>query len=307
MAEKPEAWRTAVHLAGVGFVGCALSAAQFWIVLTALLTGKVLVAVVVCTLVAAIMVSLLAGFAGMARPFAPLTRRARGRWAWAGGVYAFGTVGVIAAIAAEPGLDGLSRSNLLFPWGGACCALAAGFFLPGARTRWAALGLTVALAAGLGYHAWSAAQPPTLNEWLTANRVDRALLRVGEPPTGYTLRVNGAGGHAFGAEYVRPGASAIHLSVEQPGRNARRTDARGCPVPFGETIECADDGSGRQLITYKGTYPRQELRLRQAGLIYTLTLEGRRTDLGAARHILSTLRPATDSELAQLVTLPMSH
>ncbi|GGX20340.1 hypothetical protein GCM10010341_47050 [Streptomyces noursei] len=305
MVKKTEAWRIAVHLAAVGVVGCALTAAQFQVVLVALFADSMLVAIAVFIVVAAVVVSLLAGFAVAAAPFVPLARRMRGRWVWAAGVYAFGTVATVGAAALEPSSGGLSHSLLLFPWGGACYALAAAFFLPSTRTRFATLGVTVALAAGIGYDAWAAAQPPTLDAWLTANRVDRALLRVGEPPTGYTLRINGAGEHTFGAGYERPGAPDLQLAVEHPGQDTRRIDANGCPVPIGETIRCTDDGNGRQLITHKGPYDRQELRLSQAGLIHTVTLAGHPADLPAARRILATLRPATDAELTPLLTLPM--
>ncbi|WP_369355780.1 hypothetical protein [Streptomyces sp. cg2] len=278
---------------------------QYEVVLLALFTSRMLVIVTVCAVVVALAIGLLAAFAVAAAPFAPLARRTRGRWVWAAGVYGFGTAATIGAVALQMKSGGIDRSGLLFPLGGACYALAAAFFLPGARMRLATFGATVALAAGVGYDAWASAQPPTLGTWLTANHVDRALLRVGDPPRGYTLRINGAGEHTFGAQYERPGTPDLNLSVEHQGQDTRRTDARGCPVPIGEAIECTDDGDGRQLIAHKGTYEHQELRLRQGGLISTVTVDGRTTDLSAARHILSTLRPATDAELGPLLDLPM--
>ncbi|MCK7624306.1 hypothetical protein MUU72_14545 [Streptomyces sp. RS10V-4] len=305
MDQKPAAWRTAVHLAAVGIIGCAVTSVQFEAVLVALLTGRSAVIAAVCTAAVAVTISLLAGFAGPARPFVPLTRRARGRWYWAAGVYAFGTAGTVGALVLGSGPEGLSHSWLLAPWGGACYALAAAFFLPHRRTRLATTGAAVALAAALGYGTWAAAQPPTLDAWLTANSVDRALLRVGEPPAGYTLRVGGADEHTFGARYTHPGSPDLRLVVQHPGQDTRRADARGCPVPFGDPVACTDDGDGRQLITYEGAYPTQELRLRRAGLVHIVTLEGHHGDLPAARRILATLRPAKDSELTPLVALPM--
>ncbi|MEW1656584.1 hypothetical protein [Streptomyces sp. NPDC093707] len=278
---------------------------QYEAVLIAFFSGRVLVAVAVFAIAAALVVGLLAGFARAAAPFVPFTRRWRGRWAWAAGVYASGTVATIGAVALAPEPGGLSHSVLLFPWGGAWYALAAACFLPSARMRLATLGVGVVLAAGVGYGAWASAQPPTLDEWLAANGVDRALLRVGEPPAGYTLRVNGAAEDSFGAQYERPGAPDLHLAVQHPGQDTRRTDASGCPVPVGEVIECTDDGDGRRLITRRGPYEHRELRLRQAGLTYTVTFEGRTVDLSAARRILTTLRPATTAELTPLLTRPM--
>jgi hypothetical protein len=58
-------------------------------------------------------------------------------------------------------------------------------------------------------------------------------------------------------------------------------------------------------VTFVGSYEHQELRLRRDAIVYTVTVEGSRTDLSAARHILSTLRPATDTELTGLLELPM--
>lgn len=126
----------------------------------------------------------------------------------------------------------------------------------------------------------------------------RALLRVGEAPTGYVLRGNGASASGFGADYERPGAAGLHLAVARPDQDTRRTDAHGCPVLSGITVTCTDDGGGRELVTYDGFTEWRELRLRRGGLVHTVSLSDRPTDLTAARHVLSTLRPATNAELS---------
>jgi hypothetical protein len=215
-----------------------------------------------------------------------------------------GTVGALGAVAVNQKINDLENRLLLYPVAGVCYALAAAFFVPGTRARLTTLGAAAVLAAGGGYAAWHAAQPPTLDEWITANGVDRALLRVGDPPPGYTLAGVGASGDGFGADYEKPGSGGLHLGVERIGHDTRRVDSRGCPVPFGETIRCTDDGDGRQLVTYEDGYERQELRLRRDGLVVTVTVTGSHADLSAARH-LSTLRPAADAELAGLLERPM--
>ncbi|MEU8998718.1 hypothetical protein AB0C95_28480 [Streptomyces caniferus] len=305
MVGKKEAGRTAAHLAAVGLVGCALTAVQFQAVLTALFVHGATALVVVLAVGPPLAVALLAGLGVSARPVVPLTRRARGLWGWATFVYALGTLGVLAATMLNRQVNSAGNVFLLYPAGGICYALAAALLVPGTRTRLTAAALAVALAAGGSYVSWQAVQPPTLDEWIGANGVDRALLRVGEPPAGYTLDARGASAEGFGAGYLRPGASELHLTVERIGRDTRRVDARGCPVPVGEVVHCADDGGGRQLVTYEGDYERRELRLRRSGLVHTVTVQGRPADLSAARHILSTLRPATDTELAGLLKLPM--
>lgn len=306
MGRKTEAGRLVAHLAAVAFIGCVLTAVQFQAVLIALFADSTAALVAVLVVGAALGMASLAALATSVRGFVPLTRRARGRWVWAAGVYACGTAGAVAAVAANLHDDGLHLTVLLYPWGGVCHALGAAFFLPGTRARPAALAAAALLAAGGSYLAWDAAQPPTLAEWLTANGVDRALLRVGEPPSGYALEDVGASDSGFGATYVRPGAPELHLSVERIGHDTRRTDARGCPVPFGGTIHCSDDGDGRQLIAYGGDYERRELRLRRNGLVHTVTVQGNgRAGLSAARHLLTTLRPATDAELTPLLDRPM--
>ncbi|AKA08381.1 hypothetical protein SAZ_02185 [Streptomyces noursei ZPM] len=135
--------------------------------------------------------------------------------------------------------------------------------------------------------------------------MDRALLRVGEAPTGYVLRGNGASASGFGADYERPGAAGLHLAVARPDQDTRRTDAHGCPVLPGVTVTCTDDGGGRELVTYDGFTEWRELRLRRGGLVHTVSLSDRPTDLTAARHVLSTLRPATNAELSPLCDQPM--
>lgn len=306
MVRKLAAGRLFAHLAAVAFVGCVLTAVQFQAVLIALFADRTAALVGVLVVGPALGMASLAALATSARAFVPVTRRARGRWAWAAGVYACGTAGAVAAVAANVRDDGLPLTVLLHPWGGLWYALGAAFFLPGARTRLATLAAAVLLAAGGSYLVWEAAQPPTLPEWLTANGVDRALLRVGDPPSGYALDDVGASESSFGATYTRPGAPDLHLSVERIGHDTRRSDARGCPVPFGETIHCSDDGDGRQLVSYEGDYKRRDLRLRRNGLVLTVTVEGSgRTGLAGARHLLTTLRPATDAELTPLLDRPM--
>ncbi|UKY47589.1 hypothetical protein [Streptomyces inhibens] len=305
MIPRNEVGPVVAHLAAIWCVGCVLTAVQFQAALIALFAGGAPTTAAVLFIAVSLSVALFAGVGATARPVVPLTRRARGLWGWAAGVYALGTAGILGAVAVLQQADGLKSSVLLYPSGGVCYAVAAAFFLPGARARLAALGAAAVFAAGATYAAWEAAQPPTVDEWLTANGVDRALLRVGDPPSGYTLRALGASGDGFGADYERTGSAALHLDVARIGHDTRRADARGCPVPFGETIHCRDDGEGRQLVAYEGDYERQELRLRRNGLVHTVTMKGSRAELTAARHILSTLGPATEADLKGLLTAPM--
>ncbi|MFI6285752.1 hypothetical protein ACIBCM_13515 [Streptomyces sp. NPDC051018] len=286
------------HLVGVGAVGCFLTGVQFVAVVIGLVSDDAEPPVAALVAVMPFAVSLLAGFALSARSLVPLTRRARGLWIWAAAVYGLGTAGAIGAAAVHFRVyDGENDLAALYLSGGVCYALAAAFFLPGTRIRAAALATAAALAVGGGYVSWQAAQPPTPDEWIADNRVDRALLRVGEPPTGYVLQSVGASEDGFGATYTRPGSPDLHLGVERSGADTRRRDAQGCPVPFGVPIRCTDDGDGRQLVTYGGSAVRQELVLRRDGLAHTVTIDGNEADLPGARHILLTLRPATDGEL----------
>jgi hypothetical protein len=263
------------------------------ILLTAAVVGGVMV-----TLAAAAFAGL--GFAF--RTIMPLLYRARGRWAWTAGVYVLGTIGAFGAGAVNFKINRWEGGDWLYPVGGACYALAATFLLPGIRVRLCALGAAAALAIGGSYAAWSAAQPPALDEWITANGVDRALMQVGGPPPGYTLRVVGASAVDFRARYEGPRSVRLHLGVERSGHDTPRIDASGYPVL---PIRVKDDGGGRQLVTYESGYEYQDLRLRRDGLVYTVTMERFHGHLSAARHILSTIRPATDTELGDLVELPM--
>ncbi|AIA00875.1 hypothetical protein [Streptomyces noursei] len=58
-------------------------------------------------------------------------------------------------------------------------------------------------------------------------------------------------------------------------------------------------------MTYDGFTEWRELRLRRGGLVHTVSLSDRPTDLTAARHVLSTLRPATNAELSPLCDQPI--
>ncbi|MTE22415.1 hypothetical protein F0L17_25595 [Streptomyces sp. TRM43335] len=306
MTQRKEAGRAVTHLTAVWLVGCVLTSVQLQAVFVALFTGGAVPFTVVLVGVALLAVAVLAWLGTAVRAIVPLTSRARGPWTWAVGVYALGTVGAFGAAVVNFKVNRLEDGLLFCSTGGACYALAAALFLPDTRFRLGALGAAAVLVVGGTYAVRAATQPPTLDEWITANGVDRSMLRVGDPPPGYTLRILGAGEEGFGAEYERSHpARRLHLGVERAGHDPRRVDARGCPVPFGEPIHCADDGGGRQLLTYEGGHEHRELRLRRDGLVYTVTVEGHDTDLSAARHILATLGPATDAELAGLLELPM--
>ncbi|HEX5568584.1 MAG TPA: hypothetical protein VFY14_16945, partial [Streptomyces sp.] len=244
----------AVHLAAVWSVGCALTAFQFFTVIVALFSdnGKVIAAFSVVAVFLG--VAVFAGLGTAVRRFVPLVRRKRGLWMWAAGVYAFGTAAAIVTLVASKRSGGLEFGPLFFPFAGAWYALAAAAFLPSARAHLAALATAAVLAAGWSYAVWDASRPPTLDEWITATGVDRAVLRLGDPPPGHALLSVGASEDGFRARYEGPGSAGLHLEVERAGQGTRRTDARGCPVPLGETIHCTDDGGGRLLVAYESGY-----------------------------------------------------
>lgn len=307
MIGKNDATAVMTHLAAVWLAGCALTVVQFEAVLSALFLGRPVVLAVVPACAVASAAVLLAGLGRAARTVVPLTGRTVGLWGWTAGVYAFGTAGAFAVAVVLHQVGDRANWLVLFPAGGTCHALAAAFALPAARARRTAVAAALVLVAGGAYAAWDATRPPTLDAWLSANRVDRALLRVGDAPPGYTLRVGGASADGFGAHYESTHAPGLDIHVERAGHDiTRRVDARGCPVPFGREIHCGDDGGGRLLIAYGGDHPTRALRLSRDGLVCTVTLSGAGGDgLPAARHVLSTLRPATRAELAALVELPM--
>lgn len=304
-AQREAAGRVLAHLAAVWLVGCIVTGLQWYAAVIALFIGRATLRVAVVVAVVILAVAVFAGLGTTVRTMVPVMRRRRGLWAWAAGVHVLGTCGVFGAAVVNYAIDRMVGDLWLYVVGGACYALAAALFLPGIRIRIGALAAASALAATGSYAAWAASRPPTVEEWITANRVDRALLRVGGPPPGYTLRVLGASEDGFGAEYERAPSARLHLGVARTGHDTRRADAHGCPVPVGQPIRCEDDGGGRQSVRYEGDHEHQELRLRRDGLVYTVAMEGIHTDLSAARHILSTLRPATDAELDSLLERPV--
>ncbi|MFC9267271.1 hypothetical protein ACFTXJ_05815 [Streptomyces zhihengii] len=332
MTRRNDTVPVAVHLVAVWLAGCALSAVQSQAVLVGLFAGSPPWAVGLLAVVAALAVALLAllgrvanvapsarragpaaGQEGLAqdapgarvRAGVPLAAGRAGLWAWAAGVWALGTLGAAAAVVVGYRVDHLETALPVHLAGGACYAVAAALFVPGARVRLGALGTAAALAAGGGWAALDATRPPTLDEWIAANGVDRAMLRLGDPPPGWTVQVLGASEDGFGADYERAGSPRLHLGVARAGQDHRRADAAGCPVPLGDPVVCTDDGGGRLLVAWGGDRPYRELRLDAGGLVHTVTLDGPGADLAAARRILSLLRPATDAELAGLTELPM--
>jgi hypothetical protein len=307
MAQKNEAGRTFIHLAAIGLVGGALLALELQAGLIALFAGGGGAVALVVGVQTCLGVALFAGLGTAARPLVPSTRSAGGLWAWAAGAYVSGTAGAFCLVWVNHRVNDLENVIALFPAVAACYALAAAFFLPGARRRLTTLAATAVFIVGGGCVTWAATRPPTVDQWIADNRVDRDLLRLGDAPPGYTLTGVGAGTSTFGANYERSPSAHLHLEVRRISYVTERTDTSGCPVPRGTPIHCSDDGAGRQSVTYEGWEAgeeHQELRLRSRGLVYIVSPLGTAGDLPAARHILSTLRPATHAELRSLVDLP---
>ncbi|MET9108984.1 hypothetical protein ABZX29_20715, partial [Streptomyces zhihengii] len=243
MTRRNDTVPVAVHLVAVWLAGCALSAVQSQAVLVGLFAGSPPWAAGLLAVVAALAVALLALLGRVAgregpsqhalgahvRAVVPLAAGRAGLWAWAAGVWALGTLGAAAAVVVGYRVDHLETALPVHLAGGACYAVAAALFVPGARVRLGALGTAAALAAGGCWAALDAARPPTLDEWIAANGVDRSMLRLGDPPPGWTVQVLGASEDGFGADYERAGSPRLHLGVARAGRDHRRADAAGCP------------------------------------------------------------------------------
>ncbi|MYV45586.1 hypothetical protein [Streptomyces sp. SID2888] len=82
------------HLAAVWFIGSALTALQFYAVILAGFSGNTAALVITLAVMVPLAVYAFVCLGAAARSIVPLTRRARGLWAWASGVYGLGTAGL---------------------------------------------------------------------------------------------------------------------------------------------------------------------------------------------------------------------
>lgn len=291
---------TASHLFMVWALGTGIFLVLGQLLLLALwggLSGRWLLVLAAAALVSCLP---LASLGRAARGVVPLARTRRGLLAWTSGVFALGTAGTASLVALVwHGPNGApALSTAFYALGGLPYALAAALFHPRRAVRATALTVATAVFGLTAYAGHEAARPPTDQEWLAEARTPAALLRVGDPPPGYTLRTGGATDTSYSATYLRAGHDDISLYVSLPGTGsglAHLGNGQDCGTYPPETVTCTRDGAGRLFLSAPTT-GLHELHLHRADLTLTVLFHTP-ADLPKARHILTTTHPITPNTL----------
>ncbi|MGI5484558.1 hypothetical protein [Streptomyces lavendofoliae] len=244
-------------------------------------------------------VGLLVAVGLSARNLVPLCGSAPRRLGWAVLVFALGTLGVLAGLAAYTGGVHLGGAGTRVALTGLPYAVAAAFFVP---NRWVRLGAAAALAGAVGHGGFlgpAQAQQHQHKAEMARYREHQELLYSGAPPPGMEVSRAEAGPATFGVEYraVRQDDPAyVSLVVRSP-----LMPRAHCPDPVEQGVTCTVDARGemRTVRELPGGLRAVGLTRRHREVEVEVTSQ----TLGepALRRLLDSLRPLTDEELEQLM------
>ncbi|MEU3606422.1 hypothetical protein AB0E83_13345 [Streptomyces sp. NPDC035033] len=244
-------------------------------------------------------VGLLATAAIPVRTVVPLCGTTAQRLGWAVLVFVLGTLGVLAGLAAYlKGVDlGSDGTRLVLT--GVPYAVAAAFFVP---HRWARLGASAVLAAGVVYGALvgpAQAQQRQNEAEVARYRQNPEVLYLGDAPPGMEVSRARVGPAGFGVDYrsLRAGYDLGYVGLTV---RPALTPTPRCPEPGEETVTCTVDAHGEMT----------QIRAFPGGRGVTLTRRHRNAEVSVTsetlpepglRRLLDTLHPLSDTELEQLM------
>ncbi|MCX4545795.1 hypothetical protein [Streptomyces sp. NBC_01565] len=232
-----------------------------------------------------------------ARTLVPMCGSVRGRLGWAVLVFALGTMGVLAGLAAYDWDVPLGNSSTRIALTGVPYAVAAAFFVP---SRWVRVGATAALAAAVAYGGFvgpAQAQQRRHEAQVARYRERPELLYLGDAPPG--MRVSHAQIEAAGfiVDYrpVREGPEFGYVGlVVRPSL----TPMPRCPEPADEAVTCTVDAHGEMLAVRD--FPRLVTLTRRHGK-EEVEVSSQALDEAGLRRLLDTLHPLSDGELETLM------
>ncbi|WP_432170292.1 hypothetical protein [Streptomyces sp. 1222.5] len=291
---------TALHLFLVWATTAAAMPALGFALVVAGWGGGAGAAVPVLVLGGPIMVVLLAMAGLPARTVVPLCGSAGRRVGWAVAVFALGTLGVLAGLAAYSGDVDLGSAGTRIALTGVPYAVAAAFFVP---NPWVRLGAVAALAAGLVYGGFvgpAQARHRHHTAEIARYREHHGLLYLGAAPPGMRVSRAVVGPASFIVDYrpVREGYESgyVGLVVRSPLTRAPR-----CPEPADKGATCTVDAHGvmRVIRRLPGGAVAVTLTRRHHGA--EVEVSSQSLDEPGLRHLLRTLHPLSDTELESLM------
>ncbi|KUN09325.1 hypothetical protein AQI95_05770 [Streptomyces yokosukanensis] len=288
---------TALHLFLVWATTAAVvPALGYGLVLTAW-GGGTGAAVPVLALGVPLLVGLLAIAGIPARTVVPLCGSAPRRLGWAVLIFLLGTLGVLAGLAAYGGDVDLGSAGTRIALTGAPYAVAAALFVP---SRWVRLGALAALAAAVAYGGFvgpAQAQQRRHEADVARYREKPELLDLGAAPPGMQVSHAVVGPASFSVDYrpVREGYELgyVGLVVRSP-----LTPAPRCPEPADKGVTCTVDAHGGMRTVRR--LPREVTLVRRYRNV-EVEVTSQTLDESGLRHLLDTLHPLSDTELAELM------
>ncbi|MFH9087680.1 hypothetical protein [Streptomyces sp. NPDC017673] len=245
-----------------------------------------------------LMVGLLATAGIPARTVVPLCGSMPKRLGWAVVVFALGTLGVLAGLAAYAEKVDLGNASTRIALTGVPYAVAAAFFVP---SRWVRLGALAVLAAGVAYGGFvgpAQAQQRQNEAEVARYREHPELLYLGTAPPGMQLSRAEVGPAYFRVEYrpVQGELGYVDLTVRGP-----LTPAFRCPEPAEKGVTCTVDAYGGMLTVrdFPGSARAVTFIRRHQNVEVEVTSQT--LDEPGLRLFLDTLHPLSDTELEKLI------
>ncbi|WP_370253628.1 hypothetical protein [Streptomyces sp. V4I8] len=238
--------------------------------------------------------------AGMpVRTVVPLCSSVPRRFGWAALVFALGTLGVLAGLAAYGGEVDLGSAGTRVALTGVPYAVAAAFFVP---SQWVRLGAVAVLAAGVVYGGFVG--PAQAEQRRHAAEVARyrerpELLYLGDAPPGMRLDRAVVGPAYFGVDY-RPAApdesGYMGLTVRSP-----LTPAPRCPEFMAKNETCTVDAHGEMRMIRNLPGGIRDITLVRRHRDAEVQVTSQYLDEPGLRRLLNTLHPLSDPELENLM------
>ncbi|WP_406385874.1 hypothetical protein [Streptomyces sp. NBC_00211] len=244
-------------------------------------------------------VGLLALTGTPAQTVVPLCTTVRRRFGWAVLVFALGTLGPLAGLAAyDAGVD-LGSANTRVALTGASYAVAAAFFVP---NRWVRLGAVAALAAAVAYGSFlgpAHAQQRRQAAAVARYREHPELLYLGAAPPGMQVSRAEVGPAYFSVSY-RP----VHPDVlAYADLNLRPLSTPGpqCPDLPEEETTCTVDEHGELRMIHDLPGGTRNITLIRRHQNAEAEVSSQTLDERALRDLLGSLHPLSDTDLRTLM------
>ncbi|MFE4519173.1 hypothetical protein ACFRMQ_33885 [Kitasatospora sp. NPDC056783] len=235
------------------------------------------------------------------RTVVPLCGSVPRRLLWAVLVFALGTLGVLAGVAAYGKEVGLGDGGTRIALTGVPYAVAAAFFVPG---RWVRLGALAVLATAVAYGGFlgpAQAKQRRHEEEVAGYRERAETLLLGAAPSDMRVSRAESGPASFSAEYrpVREGYESrfANLSV----RLSFTPTVLRCPERAEQGVTCSVDARGDLLTVRDHPYGGRSVSLTRQRQRTEIDVTGDEVDEAELRGILDSLHPLSDAELEALI------